>query len=279
MKSTVGRNARASRTRSLRNSAIPPLHAGGLHYDEIIVLTFFDNSMAPVRDGSKGSWVYLDANVLVDLENCKTGLEDLIIETYGQVDQIAKAALSFPRLDTLFITDVDYFSPAVPKAFIDQMNEFGPKEAAASQINVSSHLFTAQSWFVASGPLTLGSGGYVASESNYDVINCCSPTEFFSSAPGYLSPFDLYSAVVSPFVFLPCFLLLGEISKYEELRALIVAAIATLFLRLRSIVVSRAIAVCQRSFFIHHGSHPPEGRSEVCLGTFSGRVSQPQVAA
>jgi hypothetical protein len=114
-----------------------------------------------------------------------------------------------------------------------------------------------------------------------DPIDCRMPTDIASAfnPPGYYAFVGTDSETVSTFVFLPWFLLLREISEYQELLGVVVTAIATLLSRLRSIAVSHAIAVCQRSFFTHHGAHPPENRSQSHLGPFSGRVFQTQVAA
>jgi hypothetical protein len=250
-------------------------------YDEIIVLTLIDTSGFLANKSLEGSFVGFEANALAALESCKTGVEELITETYCRLERIAKLGFPLPDFGQLLIIDRDFSSLTVPPASSEQTNVLWPQQATPSQINGSLPLLTAPGWFECSGVQTTGSGYAAGAANNDNLINCLMSAEIASALypPGCFAPVGTDTAIMSSFFFLPCFLLLQEISKYEELRRLVVVAIATLFLLLRSAVGSFAIAVCQRSFFTHHGAHPPENRSQRHLGSFSGRVFQLQVAA
>jgi hypothetical protein len=116
--------------------------------------------------------------------------------------------------------------------------------------------------------------------SDDDLIDCRISAELAAFYRASYSAFANTECVVvsAIIVFLPCFLLLRKIAEYESLRALVIVKITTLWLRLQSAAVSYGIAVCQRSFFSHHGAHPPDDRSQCHSGPFLGRVLQPQVA-
>jgi hypothetical protein len=262
---------------SRRNSAIASLHTHALGYDAIIVLSASNKSALLAYQNLAASQVVIDANVLLALENWKTGVEKLITETSAHLEQIAE--LAFPPSLTY---DLEYSVTALvaPQATIEEIN------LSRWQREASNRIIT-----VVPGPDTTGWFGDTTSQMGDlgrtlwppagDPIDCRMPTDIASAfnPPGYYAFVGTDSETVSTFVFLPWFLLLREISEYQELLGVVVTAIATLLSRLRSIAVSHAIAVCQRSFFTHHGAHPPENRSQSHLGPFSGRVFQTQVAA
>ena len=191
------------------------------------------------------SQVVIDANVLLALENCKTGLEELITETSVHLEQIAK--LAFPS-SLGYDLGHSVTSLAVPPAMIEEMNLLRWQREASSRIITVVPGPDTTGWFGDTTSL-MGEVGHTLWPLADDLIDC------------------------------QMFLLLRKISEYQELLGLVVTAIATLFSRLQSTVISHAIAVCQRSFFTHHGTHPPDNRSQRHSGPFSGRVFQPQVAA
>jgi hypothetical protein len=213
-----------------------------LGYDAIIVLTSSNKSVFLSYNGSVASPVYLyfAGHGLAALENCKTDLEGLIAETSARL--AVSLGTSCNDFDQRRLIDRDF-----------SLIEFRQRKLL---------------WVTACG-------------SDGDLIDCRMPSDLASalSPPGCFAPCSTDGVTVSPFVFLSCFFLLGILSEYEELLALVVDAIATLFSRLQTACVSNSIAVCQRSFFTHHGAHPPAHRSQRHLGSFSGRVLQPQVAA
>jgi hypothetical protein len=87
------------------------------------------------------------------------------------------------------------------------------------------------------------------------------------------------SAVAEPLVFLAQFVLAEAFLRSEDLLRLILAAVSVLLSRLRAAAFPRQIATSQRSFFIHHGAHPPRARSLAESGLLGGRVFQLQPAA
>jgi hypothetical protein len=92
--------------------------------------------------------------------------------------------------------------------------------------------------------------------------------------------FAPYSAFVLsvPLVLLTQIHLLEAIARCRGLLRLVVAAVAVLLSRLRSPAIRNEIAIRQRSFFTHHGAHPPRLRPLRASGLLSGRVFQLQFA-
>jgi hypothetical protein len=248
-----------------------------LGYDAIIVFSASNKSALLAYQSLAASQVVIDANVLLALENCKAGLEGLITETSVHLEQVAE--LAFP---SSLAYDLEYSgaSLAAPPATIEEMNLARWQREASSRIITVVPGPDTTGWF-GDSLSQMGEVGHTLWPLAGDLIDCRMPTDLASAfgLPGYCAFVGTDYATVGSFVFLPWFSLLREISEYQELLGLIVTAIATLFSRLQSIVVSHAIAVCQRSFFTHHGAHPPENPSQSHLGPFSGRVFQTQVAA
>jgi hypothetical protein len=241
------------------------------------VLTLSNKSIFVSYNGLDMSSVYFAGHGLAALENYKTGLDDLIQETYGRIAKLVHfSPASYSYSSQVLVVDPDFCSVAAPQVVFERMDRW---RYASSQIISGTPDPDTSGWFE---PAFQTAGRrYTVHASDGDLIDCRMSMELAGAfyPPGCSAFVTTDCTIVSPFVFLPCFLLLGVLFEYEQLRALVVVAITTLFLRLQSACVSNSIAVCQRNFFTHHGSHPPENRPQCYSGPFSGRVFQPQVVA
>jgi hypothetical protein len=246
-----------------------------LGYDLLIVLELWNKPASLPRPSLAGPVVYFDTNVLATLENARTSLDLQISETYEQIAEIAKLVLSADFGSTaLNLGGLSEVRGAVASNWGSaDRSEWANRPALLCPPQVKSNTLALTAW-----------GSFQAPESRYQTVDGeelidCRIVPALGSAlnlPGY--PPLSGSVVVSQFIFLPCFLLLRAVSDYEELRSLVIVAIvALLSWLLRSVGLRNSIAVCQRSFFIRHGAHPPENRSQCLLGSFSGREIQPQV--
>lgn len=83
----------------------------------------------------------------------------------------------------------------------------------------------------------------------------------------------------APLVLLAQIALLETLSRFKILLLLVIAAVAVLLSRLRRAIVRNEIAIRQRSFFTHHGTHPPRIEPSRAPGLLSGMAFQLQVAA
>lgn len=82
----------------------------------------------------------------------------------------------------------------------------------------------------------------------------------------------------APLVLLTQIALLEDLSRFEILLLLVIAAVAVLLSRLRRAIIRNEIAIRQRSFFTHHGAHPPRIQPLQAAGLLSGMAFQLQVA-
>jgi hypothetical protein len=245
--------------------------------------------------------VLIDTGILALLENSKTNLESLISETSEHAEQIAKLAFSWssglnefslpnaspiwlqtPELDP-FPNNRNFISvQSAVESLGWQHARFLPQQPEPVSIINTPAMLPASAWMQGSVPTfqTIGSGCWAGALGD-GTIDCRMPTEFTPVLfPGsYFAVADTESTIVSPLVFLPYFyfLLLQKVSAYEDLCSLVVVAMATIILRQRSAHIPHAIAVCQRSFFTHHGAHPPDHQPRVTPGCFWKRCSSSQV--
>lgn len=68
------------------------------------------------------------------------------------------------------------------------------------------------------------------------------------------------------------------LSRRESVLRLVTAKIAVLLSRLRLAAFARAIVTSQRSFFAHHGAHPPRVRLQRVMGLLPEKAFEPQIA-
>jgi hypothetical protein len=87
----------------------------------------------------------------------------------------------------------------------------------------------------------------------------------------------LFVPVSKPFVALAR--ILEVLSRFEDLLHSVVAAVRVLLALLRSASYDHAIATSQRSFFTHHGAHPPRVQPQRTSGLFLEKAFRLHVAA
>ncbi len=84
----------------------------------------------------------------------------------------------------------------------------------------------------------------------------------------------LIEALADPLIVLAGIVLSEALYRCRDLLRLVIAAIAVLLAQLRRAAVRNEIAIGQRSFFTHHGAHPPRSRFLAESGLLRGRVFQ-----
>jgi hypothetical protein len=207
------------------------------------------------------SWINM--NVLAELQNRKRQLEGDVAELTVQAGQLWEALPD----GVTFECDANEVGEAVPPC------SFWPTLVGGWALEGYS-----EPGVEAIGDLCkcCGCGGLVQREMRTGSAVYASAWCTVCGWPASSDASYLFVTLAKPLVALAQ--ILEVLCRYEGLLRLVVAAVSVLLARLKSSALRCAIATSQREFFTHHGAHPPEIRTHCCLGSFLGRVFQPQVA-
>ena len=278
-----------------------------MRYHRIIVIEFLSNSIV---DSTKrlfaGVSTDLDASALALLGNYRTALEDEIADLTQQAVQSSLATsqrllsqLDFCIEDVAVAAASGFWQPvnghvlagfAEPGQFCQtrwdsllcqaQFCEFKalcPTPIEAGPTNLCypvGPVFGGQCWQCGQ---YIGMAEQQSSSGSVFIFPSCPGCGSAAGDAGfttYLGPTFLDPLVI----FVAQFLLAEVLCRSEHLLRFVIAAVAVILSRLRATVLHHAIAIAQRSFFTHHGAHPPRVQPLQASGLLPGRVFQFQAA-
>ena len=267
------------------------------------VIQSFGDAVIDLTDRALARSVYIDTNVLALLGSYRATLEDVVVGLERQAAELSTNPYSWflgPR-----------FNVCIPAASLGEIwGSLNPEisslphpEGQHPNADHNSWLCSDFNQVPAQGPLLpfclvpspkpnpavcvasgrcghcMWQGGLVEKP---QPLGCASLGSTWCPVCGSSTNTGLSTYLVSaivPLVYLAQFLLCEALSRSEDLLRLVISAVAVLFSRLRSAAFRHKIAISQRSFFTHHGAHPPRVQPPRQSGLLPGKVFQPQIAA
>jgi hypothetical protein len=109
-------------------------------------------------------------------------------------------------------------------------------------------------------------------------ILACGPPSYWALCPACHQSGctdDVVAGLAPAFIYLSKIEPLRLLSHPEVLLRLVIAAIVIVNYLLKVKVLRKGIANCQRTFFTHHGAHPPRAESQSLSGLLRGKVFGP----
>jgi hypothetical protein len=251
------------------------------------LLNFHNSVLDHTESAFTGSTVYFHAHgsLLADLGNDRARLES---EVEGSASQAAQLRTIFSGPNLEFYSshfDLEHLFPCSANAELaEAIEQF---DEADNTLWVCSHHNVPGGQNVLSPsptpPLAIVGGMcprcYYRGALVEHKVGGCGPVFVSTWCPvcGWCDADDVFAqfttsiiAKIAPF---------ENLSHPEILLRLVMAAVAILLYFLKGAILRHEIAISQRSFFTHHGAHPPRVQPQPVSGLLLGRVFQPRFAA